>query len=175
MRSRPSATVFRRRLTYYVKALVLLWMVACQFPLPLAHSHQAMFGGTLDAHLRQHHACTIDTAADCSKQCAQTGDELHWHWMMPWDVVDEDGQPRLPQTLNLSISPMAGWMGNTMIDSDHGSRDLLPQSEALLSQIWIAAEPLGLPPEQLSPGRPPANRITYDGVSLCTRLCVSRC
>ncbi len=176
MNSRLSTTRFRRRLTQYVKALVLLWIVACQFPLPLAHSHQAMLGDTLETHLREHHSCTGDSPADfpcnCSTVCA---DELHWHWLMPWDRVDEDGQSRMPQTPNLASSPMTGWMGNAAIECDSSSQGDVLVSESQLSLIWMAAEPLDLAPERFLLGRPPADRIAYAGVSLFTRLCVSRC
>ncbi|MEZ6136473.1 MAG: hypothetical protein R3C53_16380 [Pirellulaceae bacterium] len=62
--------------------LVLVWMIVCQFPLPMAHAHDAQPGqdsysnDQLGEHLARYHTGhSLDP------------DAVHWHVVFVWDMV----------------------------------------------------------------------------------------
>lgn len=69
------------------------WLIFCQFPLPIAHSHDGLAHSNQQAwleHLQVYHP-EICPVLDCSSvTCfahSSHDNEIHWHWVLPGEFV----------------------------------------------------------------------------------------
>jgi hypothetical protein len=80
---------------------VLGWLALCQLPLPIAHAHAGLAdleSPTLAGHVQHYHASDLHTH------------ELHWHWLMPWDLASRntDGNEPNPSALPAGCGVVRG-------------------------------------------------------------------
>jgi hypothetical protein len=79
-------------------------MLAGQLPLPLVHAHSDSSESNvlLQQHVERHH----HDHATSGRQETQSTEDLHWHWVMPWEFTDVDN-PSLPKTPNDSTTALS--------------------------------------------------------------------
>ncbi|MGI9471717.1 MAG: hypothetical protein ACR2NZ_09315 [Rubripirellula sp.] len=139
-----------------MSSLVLIWVCFSQFPIPIVHSHAtADEDFQLAAHLDLKHKC-----AEVDSEC------LHWHLLMPWEVVDDDDGEPGPHP-----SPLGMWgaEGMTMIQAP-----LIDVGLPISFDVPVdATAELAFSP-RTGPVRPAGDFLnTYSGVPRCALLCVS--
>ena len=69
----------QNRSTSRLRWAVLVWLVVCQFPIPMAHSHEhhgEENGWSPTSHLFKHHSGQV-----------LEPDAFHWHFVIPWDLA----------------------------------------------------------------------------------------
>ncbi len=96
----------RRRFTLGFVA----WMLAVQLPLPLVHAHSdsSESNALLQQHVERHHH---EHPSTCHHEFGSTED-LHWHWVMPWEFTDVDNQSPRETPID---STTAVWLINDQV------------------------------------------------------------
>jgi hypothetical protein len=140
---------------------VFVWICLSQFPIPVAHSHQAI--AVDDVRLASH----IDLKHHAGNEEI---DHLHWHLLMPWEIAGEGDEDERSHH-----SPLGLW-------GAEGSS--LPHSETAVDaptvpRLWTVYTfddrscPRYPSPQARLIGTPASFLQTYAGVPLCTLVCVS--
>jgi hypothetical protein len=196
--AKKSTAYTRRSKWHRLRCWCLAWLIFCQFPVPIVHSHDSLAvldPAVLRCHLQYHHADLCVLAPGDCKQCG--GTDLHWHWLLPseltWRSVDGEPAP-LPVPNCLGV-----WGG---VDSTHeqfspthdiaadvvgGSGGLqLPGQEfgsswnelsAALPPLWLSVELLwqqlaGLATSEVDDAPCTSFAQSYRGVSVTDLVCV---
>lgn len=101
----------------------LAWLILCQFPIPIAHSHDSLAvlnPVAWQEHLRTHHpelnALDGDFSAGCLN-CSGEADRVHWHLMLPWELSLSGGADPSHQSVPLVASPLGLWGGTAGVDN----------------------------------------------------------
>ncbi|TWU24026.1 hypothetical protein Pla52o_19490 [Novipirellula galeiformis] len=157
-----------------LRIAALVWLLLAQFPLPVAHSHEAMGGNSLNTHLARHHQ-----VGDCVRdvRLLSEGEQnggVHWHWFMPCDFpVPTEDSSDLPHSA--AFSPLGIWgnQGDSTLEDDVACLWDVLHLDA--RNCWFALEfPVCIAPS-LSDSMPRHSFTqTYLDVPLCTLVCVSR-
>ncbi len=169
------------------RCFALAWLLVCQFPIPIAHSHEQLAHqdpSGLVAHLKTHHDRTCHLA-ECDAKC---DDDVHWHLVLPWDAAGVSKSEQTPTgfPINAGFPVNAGCVlglwGGVQLDLAGLPPDCELRSNLNACLCWALIAPNVLvevlpsagPQAQLYGGLPHAHAFTqsYMGVSLCELICV---
>lgn len=134
------------------------WLMLCQFPLPIAHSHDSLAHFNPQAwleHLQVYHP-EICPVLDCSSVTCSAhpshDNEIHWHWVLPGEFVSVGlGSPSNDRTFPIG-SPFGVWGECSGASTGQVTSVIVANShvESLISFLlachqgpgWLLKEPL---------------------------------
>lgn len=154
-----------------VRLACLVWLVVCQFPLPVVHSHESLVSLdplALRSHLQCHHADQVDCA-----QCDEH--ELHWHWLLPSELTwhSNGGEnARLPMGNGL----MGVWSGGlqSALQSSH-VHDLGSDTTGAHNEASVGTVPRDVIADELLHLTSPSLPAQYLNIELRLGLRDSKC
>ncbi len=142
----------------------VVWLVICQFPIPVAHSHDSLSELNPDAwqrHLQVYHSEKCDTAdcdpAGCSEN-SPADDHVHWHWILPGELTagsfgSQSSDSPLPVT-----SPFGFWGG--VLGQCPGQTDAAVEPSSATSLLSSTFQNAWDPSSALATPLPSVNYIT---------------
>lgn len=166
----------RPRFCFRTRLLLLLWMIACQFPLPVVHSHETLRSthASFRHHLRIHHS---------NHEIQPLG--LHLHWMMPGELTADASLAcngtdagHCPLHRNAESTPgVIGWWTAsdmaTSVSDDSVPDTFIVHSIAPLQLDGIVTE--HYLPTRISDVRTPQSfAASFLSVPACALLCTSQ-
>ena len=144
-----------------VRCCVSVWLVLCQFPLPVVHAHpaDAVDQLSLASHLDRHHrADPHDT------------EQWHWHLMMPWELGPEQNGE---DSGSSNLAPSRIWAPRDELTAQLGHTFEWYPECAISRFVARLATVIHAVDSDAHLDRPPGFLSTYDGVSLVALVCVS--